>query len=290
MIYRTVMSKNAFVSCLCFSMDRPLQLDGYLRSVRECLRPAVSMTVLYRASNDRFEAGYTQLVREHPDVVFIKENDFGQQVRAWVEEGNAPYRLFGCDDVVFYRPADLEKAVAAFSHKPLLGFSLRLGRNIRFTHKQKEEVSQPAFEESDGRLFWKWLPSTWDWCWAFEANGTLYRREVLRALLGVMENLREQRPEADWRHPNKLEMVGNQVIRILQGVPEWMACFPESCLVVPTVNQVQTLGQNPLLGELKTPAELEEMRRAGQRLDVAAYRAVPFNRIHVGDFFLAPNA
>ena len=96
--------------------------------------------------------------------------------------------------------------------------------------------------------------------------------------------------DADWRHPNKLEMVGNQVIRILQGVPEWMACFPESCLVVPTVNQVQTLGQNPLMGELKTPAELEEMRRAGQRLDVAAYRAVPFNRIHVGDFFLAPNA
>ena len=289
MIFRTVMSKNAFVSCLCFSMDRPLQLDGYLRSVRECLSPPVSMTVLYRASNELFEAGYTQLIQGHPNVVFVKESDFGKQVLAWVEQASTPYLFFGCDDVVFYRPANLEKAVAAFSIKPLLGFSLRLGRNIRFTHKQKDEVQQPAFEERDGLLFWKWLPATWDWCWAFEANGTLYRREVLKALLGVMENLRNQAADADWRHPNKMEMVGNQVIRILQGVPEWMACFPESCLVVPTVNQVQTLGQNPLMGELKTPDELEAMRRAGGRLDVAAYRAATFNRIHVGELFLAPN-
>ena len=267
-------------------MDRPLQLDGYLRSIRACFRQSVAVTVLYRASDAFFEEGYNQLAREHPAVAFVREDDFGKQTLAWAEEGQEPYLIFGCDDVVFYRPVDLEKAIAAFAWKSLLGFSLRLGRNIRFTHKRATEVPQPSFEEKDSLLFWKWRSAEWDWCWAFEANGTLYRRDVLKALLRVMEALRLKTADADWRHPNKMEMVGNQVIRILPGTPESLACFSKSCLVAPTVNQVQTVGRNPLLGELRTPLELENLRRRGCRLNIDAYRGLDFYRIHVGDLFL----
>ena len=280
------MNSSGQASCLCFSMDRALQLEGYLGSLKKFMSDNVFVTVLYRTSSDFFDQGYDAVMQKHPDVNFIRETDFGAQTLGWLDSITTPLAMFGCDDVVYYRSVSLAKAASCFQSPQVLGFSLRLGKNIRFTHRQARPVAQPAWSEENDLLFWRWQQGNWDWGWAFEVNGTLYPRQVIKALFRALEQNRRANSQFDWRHPNKLEMTCNQLLRSIVGAPPLLACFPRSCLVVPTVNQVQTLGNNPLLGASRTVRELEELRRREMGMDLDRFAAGAYERIHVGDFFL----
>lgn len=281
------MSDDKTVACLCFSMDRALQLDGYLRSVKACMSVRVPVTVLYRTSSEFFEEGYRAVAKAHPDVDFLRETDFGEQVLGWADRVSTPLVMFGCDDVVYYRPVNLAKVGACLGLPQLFGVSLRLGRNIRYTHTRKLPVAQPALSEENDLLFWRWPEGTCDWGWAFELNGTVYPRYVIRMLLQHLEQSRQRGVSQDWRHPNKLEMAFNRLLRSIEGGPVLMASFLQSCLVVPTVNQVQTLGDNPLFGEARSVHELEALRRLGAGMDLEKYGEGTYERIHVGDWHMS---
>lgn len=274
-----------WLNCLCFSKDRPLQLDGYLRSLRLMLDASLPVTVLYRASSAYYAEDYEELKRTYPAVAFVPETDFGAQVCDWVQTSQVPLVLFGCDDVVFYRPLDLRRAVLAFEDADLLGFSLRLGRNILYSQSRPEPVAPPPFTATGEILKWNWRGADGEWGYPFELDGTVYRRGMLAAVLTAMEQYRARTPAWDWRHPNLLEMNGNVFIKAMDILPG-MASFPASCLIVPTVNRVQDYFQNPLLGRAYTTQELEELWRRRQIMDVSEFQKQPYDRVHVGNFYL----
>ncbi|MBN1670869.1 MAG: hypothetical protein JXR37_07545 [Kiritimatiellae bacterium] len=271
--------------CLCFSKDRPLQLDGYLRSLARAMPLPVQVTVLYACTAPQLAAGYADVARAHASVRFVRERQFGPDVDRWLAQVRAPLILFGCDDVVYHRPVDVVRAAEALGDSKRVGFSLRLGRNIRHTHDRPGPVAAPRFTVQAGVLSWAWPGADAAWGYPFELDGTLYRREVVRVILGILEDNRRRAPQLEWRHPNLLELQANRVLKQLGLLPE-MACFEESRLVVPTVNRVQGLFDNALQGRAWSCLELEQRRAGGEEIDVAAYGTRTFDRIHIGELFL----
>jgi hypothetical protein len=281
-----MVQKSHPISCLCFSKDRPFQLDGYIRSLRRFFPCALDLTVLHTATNPVIADGFRELATQHPNTRFVEEIDFGSQLLFWLKNVSSDLIFFGCDDVVFHRPIAWQLVSRTFQqYTDLLGFSLRLGRNIRFNHTRDDEVPHPAFRDDPHILLWDWRTGQADWGYPFEVNGTVYRTALVRLLFQTLENIRQQLPLADWRHPNFIENAANELLRHLQSAPTLMASFPEACLVVPTINQVQTIARNHIMGNVRTVRQLEQDRRAGKRLDIDAFHATTFNRIHIGEFF-----
>ncbi len=245
------------------------------------------MTVLYKSTAHELRDGYEDLNREHPQTQFLEENDFAVQVLQWLDAVQTPLVLFGCDDVVYRQPADLNTVEQVLrEHPSVLGFSLRLGLNIRYTHTRDNAIAPPAFISEKPALRWRWNGADSDWGYPFELNGTVYRVEWVRAILHLLEKLRQGDPRVEWRQPNFLESSANNLLRFAAQVPEELAAFPQSCLVVPTINQVQTIAWNHIMGEHRSVRELETLRRNGARMNLDAYATTPFNRIHVGELFL----
>lgn len=270
---------------LCFSMNRPMQLDGYLRSVRRFIHPMPALSVLFRATTPFFREGYDEIERKHPDVKFILERNFAGQLGNWLNQ-TGPLVMFGCDDVIFVRNVDLESATALLSgEKELLACSLRLGCNIRFSQSEPLEIPQPAFQRIGEMLVWNWQQEKAHWRYPFELNGTIYRHDFLVRLFNDLENRRRRQPAAEWRHPNLLELRGNELL-MNAGSSALMFCLMESALIVPTVNRVQDYFDNPLLGAAQDLQALETRRREGWELDLDAFNAEHYDRIHVGSFHL----
>jgi tetratricopeptide (TPR) repeat protein len=120
--------KRFKAAALVFSKDRPLQLDGALRSWKRHCRDAAStkVKVLYKASSSRLSSLYARLKQEHPDVDFVREGDFRRDVLTLLRDEN--YVLFAVDDTVFIRDFAMADIVGALDRHPeALGFSLRLG-------------------------------------------------------------------------------------------------------------------------------------------------------------------
>lgn len=73
---------NSRLSVLCFSKDRPLQLEGYLTSITQTCKEPLAITVLYVCGSEMFEGAYNTLVSRFPKVRFEREMNFRKQVLA----------------------------------------------------------------------------------------------------------------------------------------------------------------------------------------------------------------
>src|SRR5690242_7559406 len=118
------------VRCIVFSRDRAMQLDAFLTSVQLHASAAyTSMWVLYTTTADRHRESYARLEEIYPDVEWVEESSFRDDLINVVStEPAEPLTVFHTDDDIFY---------GTFA-PPELGddevcFSLRLGRNIVYS-------------------------------------------------------------------------------------------------------------------------------------------------------------
>lgn len=199
------------VSVLCFSKDRPLQLEAYLSSLFRLSATPMAVSVLYRCS-PLFERAYVKLRSQFPQVDFIRETDFRDQVLSCVQGAETPLFMFGCDDVVFKRPWEPIEVWKAFELLPeLLGFSLRLGREIVYCYPANRAMSTPRFLGTNPFLVWRWLLGEADWGYPWELDCTVYCTEFVRTMLTALEKL-------DWAHPNRLEGLGADLMHSVKGL------------------------------------------------------------------------
>ena len=63
------------VDIVIFSFDRPLQLYGALESIQRYVSGYQALTVLYRASDERFNAAYDTVKSAFPKVRYVKQSD-----------------------------------------------------------------------------------------------------------------------------------------------------------------------------------------------------------------------
>jgi hypothetical protein len=284
------------VHLIVFSKDRPLQLHGMLTSVFRHWRGDFRVSVLVRET-DLCAQAYYDLQREfRGQAAFGFEDDFGANLAAWVAAVDAPYLCFGCDDVVYTAPVDVAAIDYAFHAEPrLLGYSLRLGGNVDTDMFGRPMPPPPSFSYVHGPAFdeyaatrtsevwrqWDAAEAVGDWGYPWEVLGTVYPTDYVRATVAALVR------DGQVQNPSTLEDAGWRRWREHAGDRHRMQSFARSRLVVPTVNVVQSVFGNGIVGPAGMDAAfLLDCWNRGLRLDIDRYRGTTPPSWRVGDFFL----
>jgi hypothetical protein len=250
---------------IVFSKNRPLQLHGYLSSLFLHCREDVAVKVLARTEPVWFQDAYAQVEHDFPNVEWRHETDFRADLDDLI--GETPYTMFGCDDVAFTREWAIEWA---FDRGDCLGLSLRLGQHIT-----RDMFGNPMPPPSLWP-YWSVEGAGGDWGYPWEVLGTVYRTDFVRRMV--------QRVQAN--SPSQLEERGSRCWA--QETPlRTFAAWPESRIVVPTVNLVQSEFPNGICGTVPLDVGfLLECWNHNLRLDVARYAGMTPSSWRVPDFFM----
>jgi glycosyltransferase involved in cell wall biosynthesis len=252
------------VLILVFSKDRPLQLDGTLTSLRRHCRDAGAFTprVLYTTSTSRARSLYCQVMREHPDVHFVREQDFRRDLLLLLQRHE--FVLFVVDDSIFVRDFMLDEfANALRRHKDAIGVSLRLGRNANYCYALDKPQGIPELHPfSDTLLTFRWPGAECDFGYPLEVSSSLYRSADLLPLLR----------ELPFSNPNTLEAgLANRAGHFHDSHPQ-LLCPPVSLAFSAPINLVQQVCDNRVgKREQFTAAALNDRFAAGCRIDVSRF-------------------
>eukprot|EP00656_Telonema_subtile_P056899 TRINITY_DN9230_c0_g1_i1.p1 TRINITY_DN9230_c0_g1~~TRINITY_DN9230_c0_g1_i1.p1 ORF type:complete len:291 (+),score=59.95 TRINITY_DN9230_c0_g1_i1:200-1072(+) len=282
------MAAEPAVTVICFSKDRSFQLRECLRTIQQFVRGELSIHVLYTVRPE-FEKSYDQIKSEYPEVEFVREEDFGEQLRHLVAEG-ADHVLLCCDDSLYFREVDMRNVVGVLADKQVVSYHLMLHPGLSFCHPQGKPSSPPAAMMPAGTHSNKWirLMGSLEWNYPWDLSSTVYRREDV---VSMLECIVAQSGVQGISHPNRLELSGMKAV-LSGSAPEGFTGALAACPVAPTaaavvLNRVQEIFENPIYEETNQSVEdLEALFWEGRRFDTAFYGAKEHNAMHIGDFVL----
>lgn len=250
---------------ILFSKDRPLQLDATLRSFALHVqdREQCNISVLYTTTNEAFHQLYERLRDEHPDVTFIKEAIFKNDLLRLLR--GRTYILFLVDDALFVRDFSLAEVVNALeANSAAIGFSLRLGRNTTYCYMLDKQQHLPVFTVvSSDILSYDWTKAEYDFGYPLEVSSSVYRACDIVPLL----------EQLDFRSPNTLEAaLAARAAAFRESKPVLM-CFETSRAFCAPMNKVQKEYESnrSCCHSAYSPEELARLYREGKRINVAAY-------------------
>lgn len=233
---RPVEAQTRVVTGVVFSKDRPLQLDATLSSWKRhvCDAECVSLTVLYATSSQASEELYKQVFREHPDITFVRERLFQDDLLSILYPSR--HVLFLVDDCLFVRSTSIGSAVAALEGAPdAIGVSFRLGTNTRYCYVTNAQQRVPAMhplQSSQGDSSWlryRWTECEHDFAYPLEVSSSLYRSTDVLPILKSIQ----------FRNPNQLEdHLSRRAIQFVASHPFLIAAATSSAFCNPC-NRVQ---------------------------------------------------
>lgn len=213
-----------------------MQLDLLLRSIYTNAQYIDQLGVLYTYSDDKFKEGYEILKKEYPEVDFILEDNFGDQVTEFVSKSHKYYTGL-VDESIFFRPIEMteDRLDWVFNDKKALSFSLRIGKNtIWQNHWYGERMPEIDILDSYKNIFvWdaNHYTANGDLGRNLHCDGTLLDRDFYHNLLVT---------ETAWRK-NKvrtLDGIGNSGRNDTESL---MAAYDHSCFVNIAVTLVHEL-------------------------------------------------
>lgn len=280
---------NNEVSVIVFSKDRPFQLKEYLRSFKLFANGEYYITVIWTASEQKYEYAYKDLIAKNAGVSWAKESDFGGFAQTLIHVLNnvkSDYIQFGVDDVLWYRNFDLDKGCYILESTSSFGHSYRLAPNITYCQPAGKDNKMPVFLPGENGSEFKFYgrDGDGDFNYYFELCGTLYRTVSIKQLVHII--LQNFGPEGI-KSPNYLEANGSLIVQS-PSIALWSTCqsITPVCSVI-TINRVQSTHLNPILNEISLD-DLLEKYWAGSQFDLEKYARESYNSIHIGDFFLKP--
>lgn len=227
----SVPSGHAFTEVIIYSKDRACQMEALLRTKERFLHLSHSTSVLYTASDAKFEEGYNLLKPLYPKVNWVREADFRKDMLALLAKVDKSHHLmFLVDDIIFTRPYGGGETLRALENEEeILAVSLRLGENVTFCHPRQMHTTPPDLTEN---LRWRWRDAAAGyWNYPMSVDGNIYRAADLVDLI----------PALPFKYAGQMEaaMTGRKIDR------ELMICNREPSLVNLAVNKVQTSFNNP---------------------------------------------
>jgi hypothetical protein len=260
------------VRAIVFSRDRAAQLDLLLSSLRANAPGLLdSLTVLWLASDDLYRRAYGTCAEEHPDVEFVVEHSFADDVRSLLVP--AEMVVFFTDDSVLFRSLeDRERTAQEWlaSDPELLCFSLRLGRNCEQCYPLGCRQRLPDFAAHADGLSWAWRGADCDFGYPMSLDGHIMEAEVPRKMLGA------QQPA----NPNELEALLAHAVGSACVAPR-MASYAESHLVCIPANRVNDTHPNRFDSSSGAEPHLLNARYlTGERLDREAIDFGSVNAAH----------
>jgi len=258
---------------LIFSKDRAMQLQAVIDSFfLHCGdSDRLKLFILYKTTNDLHRRQYEKLIDKYPNISFIKETDFREQVLTVLK--GFEYVLFLVDDNLFVRDFCLADIIKNLKTNPdAIGFSLRLGRNTNYCYPRDTGQSLPAFEQlDDGILRYDWTRAEIDFGYPLELSSSAYRTRDIAALLErfVFDN------------PNILEELMAANAGLYAQTHRNLLCYDSSVAFCNPVNKVQNIYNNRTGTDHRyTLDNLADMFEKGVRIAVERYSGFVPNACH----------
>ncbi|WP_209125699.1 hypothetical protein [Alkalihalobacillus sp. BA299] len=257
--------KNNQTVGVIFSKDRPMQLEACLRSFYLHCQDynQVNLMVLYITSNHEFESQYEQLIKQYPNVTFIKEVNFKQQLLSCIRD--YANTLFLVDDTLFVRSFLIQNLNGCLiQHQDALGFSLRLGENTTYCYMLDKPQKLPRFIENEHNVFkYNWTIAEYDFQYSLEVSSSLYRNTDIIPLL----------QKSPFQNPNSLEAQLSGQRKTFLNNRKFLLCPKHSISFSAPINLVQNQFKGNRVGGKKqySANELSRLFKEGYRIDVDCY-------------------
>lgn len=273
-----------YARAIVFSKDRPLQLDGLLRSlvVQVTDVSRLDVVVLWTVSSDEFEQRYEDLMEDWPSVHFVRETSFYGQLMDLITDSSAPLIGFLVDDGLAVNPINLEWAWRALElQDQVVGFSLRLGPNLEKTNQpierqwwqmdqQNAHVVDPVESIVPFTLCYPWAKAQGAFNYRLEVSASLYRRSSLLDWLPKLGGI---------DHPNSLE---NQMVfmppEYVQHQP-LLCMFERGAVLACPLNRVQSRAMRNEFSDMDTGL-LSRVWDQGYRIDASVYNRYEYSSTH----------
>jgi glycosyltransferase involved in cell wall biosynthesis len=249
---------------IIFSKDRALQLAATIESfLLHCQDTnSTALKVLYKASALRHQDQYEVLKRRYPEVHFIQETNFRQQVLSSIAGSDTV--LFMVDDNIFVKPFCLRTITAILNEeKDAIGFSLRLGQNTTYCYPLHCPQQPPHFTAiRGGVLKYTWVGAQHDFGYPFEVSSSVYRTQELFELLRQLK----------FNNPNQLEGAMAAAAKYYAKARSALLCYARSVTFCNPINVVQTDNKNRYgTTHHYTHQELAQHFSDGLAIDVEKY-------------------
>lgn len=244
---------------LIFSCDRPLQLYACLESIYHYMSGFEKISVLYRASNERFSLSYGQLKTAFPHVKFLAQSnnykkDFKPLLMKALFNSPSKYILFSVDDLIVKDFIDLNYCMGWMDKTSAYGFYLRLGKHISYCYQAGKEQSVPISVPLAAKIYaWSFNRGEGDWGFPNSLDMTLYRKEDLKQQFKLMR----------FNTPNSLELDWAKKHRPQKAIGLY---FEDSKVVNIPLNIVSRTG-NPHMNYLSTDELLVKFEQ-GLKMDI----------------------
>ena len=222
-----------------FSMDRACQLDAFLRSCAENLKPLPDIHILYCYSNEKHKQAYDLVAQCHQKfpVSFHKQQNntsFRADLLALMEKLSQGKIAFFVDDDVIKEPTDVTELLELPSHQYVP--SLRMGLNITYNYTTDTPITQPPMLHDplagDDKIVWQWGDGILDWGYPLSLEGNILNRREILAMLKLL----------DFSAPNSLEDVMQHLNPIFHK--RYGIAFKQSKSVNIPCNKVQQENKN----------------------------------------------
>lgn len=279
-----ILHPNSAITVI-FSKNRPLQLDLTL-TTNEIFckdRKIGDEIVLYKTSNEKFERAYEQVAKEHPNAVFIKEEEFKKDLLTILDRRH--YVLFVVDDCIFTHPYSLNTVCSLLDIcEGVLGFSLRLGYNTKICYPIAKENDIPKMQiMGNGVNAFSWKEAgEGDFSYPLEISSSAYRYDDLKFLL---ENL-------PYTNPNTLEWMLSLSTKYFSN-KQFVLCYENSVAFCNPINRVEIDNNNRSGVNPKYSTEnLLNLYDAGYRIDYRLFEKFVSNGAHqeVDIDFMSPKS
>ena len=259
------------LSVICFSKDRPLQVDAYIESLMYCSN--IKQENIYILYLDSENIKYDKVIQKFKCVNWIRENNFYTDLLNLVEKADN-YILWGCDDVYFKGAFDVNDTIEKLvSDSELFGFSLRLGANLNYLPNVKIE--------DDKFLKWNWSETNnMHWNYPWEVSGSIFRKDFVLNYIKSNINI---------TNPNRFEaFLANYIQEHKSEFLPNLICFIESKCLTLTINRVQDEYPNDF--DASVPSDMEFLQQKylqGYQLDWHKHMLAKNKNIHEDALFFS---
>jgi hypothetical protein len=237
---------------LVFSKDRPYQLDAFIRTAEQNAKILKSdISVLYRYT-EGFENDIETLKFEHPEVEFINQKNFREDVLSWLERPDSNIVSFATDDALFTREVPVKTIEdVLLSNQSVTTFTLRMGLHLEHCYPTNSPQKIPDGMISNGIFVWSATGADGDWGYPLSVDGHVFKRELVKGMYRSF----------DFKDPNSLESNWQNIRHQISPV---VCCLPKSCYFNVPLNRVQETHKNRC-GDVDT-AKLQTIYRCGLRV------------------------
>ena len=245
---------------IIFSKNRALQLDILIKSLYNCLDDfsELDIKILYKTTSDRHKKSYETLQSEWPDIQYIEETNFKNDLLNAID--GYEYILFLVDDTIICNRFNLDEIIKILDkYNDIFGFSLRIGKNTDYCFSCNSYQNVPMTREITKDISkYYWTFAQYDFFYVAEVSSSIYRA---KDILGIIEN-------KEFINPNQLEdrlffNLGKFVV-----LKPRMACYNQSVAFANPLNKVQTTNISNRSGEEDkySPEKLLEIYEKGGRI------------------------